>query len=98
MELRLRAHTALPLVADTAATGTAQILGALAAAAVQRGSLGDIAHSGAAMPSGSQRQSVLWAHEVSFFLMFVIMAVATDTRSRSASRPGGSAIGGTDRS
>jgi aquaporin NIP len=38
----------------------AQLLGALAAAAVLRGSLGNVAHVGATLPSGSQGQSFLW--------------------------------------
>src|SRR5438132_6910555 len=38
----------------------AQLLGALAAAAVLRGSLGNVAHTGATLPSGSQGQSFLW--------------------------------------
>jgi aquaporin NIP len=59
----------------------AQLAGALAAAAVLRGSLGDIAHVGATLPSGSQGQSFLWELVLTFFLMFVIMAVATDTRA-----------------
>ncbi len=60
---------------------TVQVLAALAAAAVLRGSLGDIAHVGATLPSGSQGQSFLWELVMTFFLMFVIMAVATDTRA-----------------
>jgi aquaporin NIP len=59
----------------------AQLLGALAAAALLRGSLGNVAHVGATLPAGSQGQSFLWELVLSFFLMFVIMAVATDTRA-----------------
>jgi aquaporin NIP len=59
----------------------AQLLGAIAAAAVLRGSLGNIADVGATLPSGSQAQSFLWELLLTFFLMFVIMAVATDTRA-----------------
>jgi aquaporin NIP len=59
----------------------AQFLGALTAAAMLRGSLGGIAHVGTTLPSGSQGQSFLWELVMSFFLMFVIMAVATDTRA-----------------
>src|SRR5512132_2482986 len=59
----------------------AQFLGVLTAAALLRGSLGNIAHVGATLPSGSQRQSFLWELVMSAFLMFVIMAVATDTRA-----------------
>src|SRR5207342_1238757 len=59
----------------------AQLAGALTAAAILRGSLGNIAHVGATLPSGSQGQSFLWEFVMTFFLMFVIMAVATDTRA-----------------
>ena len=71
----------------------AQLLGALAAAALLRGSLGTIAHVGATLPSGSQGQSFLWDLVLSFFLMFVIMAVATDTRA--VGEAAAIAIGGT---
>jgi MIP family channel proteins len=71
----------------------AQLAGALAAAAVLRGSLGDVAHVGATLPSGSQRQSFLWELVLTFFLMFVIMAVATDTRA--VGEAAAIAIGGT---
>ena len=59
----------------------AQLVGAFAAAALLRASLGNIAHVGATLPSGSERQSFLWELVLTFFLMFVIMAVATDTRA-----------------
>jgi MIP family channel proteins len=59
----------------------AQLAGALLAAALLRASLGDVAHVGATLPSGSQGQSFLWEFVLTFFLMFVIMAVATDTRA-----------------
>jgi aquaporin NIP len=71
----------------------AQLLGALAAAALLRGSLGNIAHVGATLPAGSQGQSFLWELVMSFFLMFVIMAVATDTRA--VGEAAAIAIGGT---
>jgi MIP family channel proteins len=64
-----------------AAYWVAQVAGALLAAAILRGSLGNIAHVGATLPSGSQGQSFLWEVVLSFFLMLVIMAVATDTRA-----------------
>ena len=54
---------------------------------------GNIAHVGATLPSGSQRQSFLWELLLTFFLMFVIMAVATDTRA--AGEAAAIAIGGT---
>jgi aquaporin NIP len=70
-----------------------QVLAAVTAAATLRGSLGDIAHVGATLPSGSQGQSFLWELVMSFFLMFVIMAVATDTRA--VGEAAAIAIGGT---
>jgi aquaporin NIP len=77
----------------TLAYWTAQLLGALAAAALLRGSLGNIAHVGATLPAGSQGQSFLWELVLSFFLMFVIMAVATDTRA--VGEAAAIAVGGT---
>ena len=71
----------------------AQLAGALLAAALVRGSLGSDAHVGATLPSGSQGQSFVWEVVLSFFLMFVIMAVATDTRS--VGEAAAIAIGGT---
>jgi MIP family channel proteins len=72
---------------------SAQVLGALAAAAILRGSLGNVADVGATLPSGSQGQSFLWELVMSFFLMFVIIAVATDTRA--VGEAAAIAIGGT---
>ena len=71
----------------------AQLVGALAAAAILRGSLGNVAHVGATLPSGSQSQSFLWEFILSAFLMFVVMAVATDTRA--VGEAAAIAIGGT---
>ena len=71
----------------------AQLTGALVAAALLRGSLGNIAHVGATLPSGSQGQSFLWEVVMSAFLMFVILAVATDTRA--VGEAAAVAIGGT---
>jgi MIP family channel proteins len=71
----------------------AQLAGALAAAALLRGSLGNVAHIGATLPSGSEGQSFLWELVMSAFLMFVIMAVATDTRA--VGEAAAIAIGGT---
>jgi aquaporin NIP len=71
----------------------AQLVGALVAAALLRGSLGNIAHTGATLPSGSQGQSFLWELVMSGFLMFVILAVATDTRA--VGEAAALAIGGT---
>ncbi len=72
---------------------SAQLVGVLAAAALLRGSLGDLAHVGATLPSGSQGQSFLWELVMSAFLMFVILAVATDTRA--VGEAAAIAIGGT---
>ena len=71
----------------------AQFVGALAAAALLRASLGNVAHVGATLPSGSQAQSFVWELVLSVFLMFVIMAVATDTRA--VGEAAALAIGGT---
>jgi MIP family channel proteins len=71
----------------------AQLAGALTAAAILRGSLGNLAHVGATLPSGSQGQSFLWELVLTFFLMFVIMAVATDTRA--VGEAAAIAVGGT---
>ena len=59
----------------------AQLAGAFLAALVLRASLGNIAHVGATLPSGSQLQSFLWELVMTAFLMFVVMAVATDSRA-----------------
>jgi MIP family channel proteins len=71
----------------------AQLAGAAAAAAVLRGSLGDLAEVGATVPSGSDGQAFLWELLLTFFLMFVIMAVATDARA--VGEAAAIAIGGT---
>ena len=76
-----------------AAYWCAQFAGALTAAALLRASLGNIAHVGATLPSGSQGQSFLWELVMSAFLMFVILAVATDTRA--VGEAAAIAIGGT---
>jgi aquaporin NIP len=71
----------------------AQFVGAVAAAALLRASLGNIAKLGATFPSGSNGQSFLWETVMSAFLMFVILAVATDTRA--VGEAAAIAIGGT---
>ena len=76
-----------------AAYWVAQLAGALLAAALLRGSLGEHGHDGATLPSGSQGQAFLWELVLTFFLMFVIMAVATD--SRAVGEAAAIAIGGT---
>jgi len=77
----------------TLAYWTAQLVGAVSAAALLRGSLGNIADVGATFPSGSQGQAFLWELVMSAFLMFVILAVATDTRA--IGEAAAIAIGGT---
>ena len=71
----------------------AQLVGALLAAALLRSSLGNVAHVGATLPAGSQAQSFLWEVVMTAFLMFVILAVATDTRA--VGEAAAIAIGGT---
>jgi len=71
----------------------AQLTGALVAALLLRASLGDLAEVGATLPSGSQGQAFVWELVLSFFLMLVIMAVATDTRA--VGEAAAIAIGGT---
>ena len=71
----------------------AQLVGALLVAALLRASLGDLAHVGATLPSSSQGQAFLWELVLTFFLMLVIMAVATD--SRAVGEAAAIAIGGT---
>jgi MIP family channel proteins len=62
---------------------TAQVVGATLAAATLRLLLGDVAHLGATLPAGSGGawQSFGLEALLTFFLMFVIMAMATDTRA-----------------
>jgi aquaporin NIP len=71
----------------------AQLAGAITAALLLRASLGDIANVGATLPTGSQAQSFLWELILTAFLMFVILAVATDTRA--VGEAAAIAIGGT---
>jgi MIP family channel proteins len=71
----------------------AQLVGALTAATILRGSLGNRADVGATLPSGAQAQAFLWELIMTFFLMLVIMAVATDTRA--VGEAAAIAIGGT---
>jgi aquaporin NIP len=71
----------------------AQMSGALLGAVLLRVSLGADAHVGATLPGGSQAQSLIWETVLTFFLMFVIMAVATDTRA--VGEAAAIAIGGT---
>lgn len=71
----------------------AQLAGAVAAAALLRLSLGEVARVGGTAPSGSAGQALLWEVVLTFFLMFVITSVATDTRA--VGEAAAIAIGGT---
>ena len=71
----------------------AQVGGALLAAAVLRGSLGSVADVGATLPAGSNGQTFLWEVVLTALLLFVVMAVATDTRA--VGEAAAIAIGGT---
>ena len=71
----------------------AQLVGAIAAALFLRASLGNIADLGTTQPSGSLAQSFVWELIMTALLMFVIMAVATDTRA--VGEAAAIAIGGT---
>ncbi len=71
----------------------AQVTGAVVAALLLRVSLGDVADVGATSPSGSQAQSFLWEAVLTAILLFVVMAVATDTRA--VGEAAAIAIGGT---
>lgn len=66
-----------------AAYWSAQVGGALLAALTLRLILGNVAHLGATVPSGTGGawQSFALEGVLTFFLMFVIMAVATDARA-----------------
>lgn len=58
----------------------AQLGGAIAAALVLRGLFDNMAHLGSTFPSGEAWQAAALEFLLTFFLLWVIMAVATDTR------------------
>jgi MIP family channel proteins len=70
-----------------------QIMAATAAALCLYALLGPVGNMGATLPTGSESQSFLLEVIITFFLMFVITAVATDTRA--VGNLAGWAIGGT---
>jgi MIP family channel proteins len=70
----------------------AQVTGAIAAALALRASLGDVP-LGMTRPAGSDAQAFVWEAVLTFFLMLVIVAVATDTRA--VGQAAAIAIGGT---
>jgi MIP family channel proteins len=57
-----------------------QLGGAIVAALVLKGLFGNVAHLGATFPLGTAWQALALEFVLTFFLMLVIMAVATDTR------------------
>jgi MIP family channel proteins len=71
----------------------AQIGGAVLASLLLRGMFGDTASLGATLPIGTARQSLLLELVLTTMLMFVITAVATDTRA--VGQSAAIAIGGT---
>ena len=71
----------------------AQLAGALLAALLLRALFGNVAHLGTTLPAGSDAQSLVLEMVLTFFLMFVIMAVATDDRA--VGQAAALAIGGT---
>ncbi len=71
----------------------AQIGGAIVAAVVLRLTLGPAAHLGVTQPAGSDLQAFAWESVLTFFLMLVITAVATDDRA--IGNTAALAIGGT---
>jgi MIP family channel proteins len=71
----------------------AQLFGAATAAGVLRALFGNVAHLGATIPSDGDGQSFVLEIVLTFFLMFVIMAVATDDRA--VGQAAALAIGGT---
>jgi MIP family channel proteins len=71
----------------------AQLAGGIAASLFLRLLFGNVAHLGATLPRGSDGQSFALESALTFFLMFVIVAVATDTRA--VGQAAAIAIGGT---
>ncbi|MDP9356829.1 MAG: MIP family channel protein [Chloroflexota bacterium] len=71
----------------------AQLLGGLTASLLLRFLFGDVAHLGTTLPRGSARQSFVLEAVLTFLLMFVITAVATDVRA--VGQAAAIAIGGT---
>ena len=59
----------------------AQLGGAAAASLVTKGLYGDTAHLGATLPRHGAGQAAVLEGLLTFFLMFVVMAVATDVRA-----------------
>jgi MIP family channel proteins len=77
----------------TAAYVVAQVIGATAGAIALRATLGSDADLGVTHPAGSDLQSFVWEAILTFVLMLVITAVATDLRA--VGQAAALAIGGT---
>jgi aquaporin NIP len=71
----------------------AQLIGAILASLLLRGMFGSVANLGTTLPAGNDGQSLLLEIVLTFFLMFVIIAVATDVRA--VGQAAAIAIGGT---
>jgi aquaporin NIP len=59
----------------------AQVVGAIAAAAILRAGLGTGGYLGGNLPTGSAGRAFAWEIVLTAILMFIVMAVATDTRA-----------------
>ena len=59
----------------------AQVLASILAGFVLRLMFGEVAYMAATIPTGSDMQSFVLETLTTFFLMFVISAVATDTKA-----------------
>jgi len=79
--------------ADVPAYWGAQFAAAIAAAGLLRALFGNIANLGATLPAGSESDSFILEVVLTFFLMFVIISVATDARA--VGHAAAIAIGGT---
>jgi MIP family channel proteins len=79
--------------ADVPRYWAAQLSGGIVVSLLLRGMFGTTAHLGATLPTGSATQSFLLEVVLTFLLMFVITAVATDVRA--VGQAAAIAIGGT---
>ena len=91
--LRLRAHPPLPLAATPSPTGPPSSPARSPAAHPARLARDDRQRRRDAARRSAQAQAFLWEFVLTLFLMFVIMAVATDTRA--VGEAAAIAIGGT---
>lgn len=63
----------------------AQVIAAISVGFVLRLMFGEVAHIAATVPTGSDTQSFVLEILITFFLMFVVSAVSTDTKAVSIS-------------